>query len=221
MSAAARACALLVLLGASGAPHAAGDERRGAEHFRACAACHSLEPGVHLAGPSLFGVPGRKAATAEGFGRYSQAMRRSGLVWTEDTLDAWIADPAALVPDNAMAFEGIGAPGVRADLIAYLRAVQERRVAPPPTGIPDLRRLEPAYRVRAVRYCGDAYHVTTADGRTHVVWEFNLRLKTDGSARGPSAGAPALIPAGMRGDRASLVFAAPEEIGSSIRRACP
>jgi hypothetical protein len=41
--------------------------------------------------------------------------------------------------------------------------------------------------VASIRYCGDAYRVATADGKTHQWWEFNLRFKTDGSADGPSA----------------------------------
>ena len=36
-----------------------GDAKRGASVYRACVACHSLEPGVHLTGPSRF--HGRRA----------------------------------------------------------------------------------------------------------------------------------------------------------------
>ena len=64
----------------------AGDPQAGAQVFRTCAACHTLEPGVHRTGPSLAGVFGRKAGTAEGFHRYSDALRSADLVWNEDTL---------------------------------------------------------------------------------------------------------------------------------------
>lgn len=211
---------LLAVLGSATA--APGDARRGAKVFRACALCHALEPGLHLAGPSLAGVIGRKAGRAEGFGRYSQALANADLVWDDRTLDAWLRDPQQLLPGNAMAFAGMGEERARADLLAYLHAVQEGRMTPEATpGPTDLKRLTAAQRVRAVRYCGDAYHVATEDGRSHALWEFNLRLKTDGSARGPAPGVPVLIPAGMSGDRASLIFARPEEIGTLVRRQCP
>src|SRR5262245_29865440 len=72
---------------------AAGDAENGARAFRVCGACHSLEPGRHKTGPSLAGVLGRKAGTAEGFHRYSAALKGADVVWNETTLDAWIADP--------------------------------------------------------------------------------------------------------------------------------
>jgi cytochrome c len=52
------------------------------------------------------------------------------------------------------------------------------------------------------------------------VWEFNLRLKTDSSEQGPPEGKPAIIGAGMRGDRASVVFSKPSEISSFIGAEC-
>lgn len=76
-------------------------------------------------------------------------------------------------------------------------------------------------RVTAIRYCGDTYRLTTADRKTHTLWEFNLRFKTDGSANGPPAGKPVLIGAGMQGDRAVVGFTRPEEISTFIRRQCP
>jgi cytochrome c len=52
------------------------------------------------------------------------------------------------------------------------------------------------------------------------VWEFNLRFKTDSSALGPQPAKPVIVGAGMQGDRASIVFAAPNEIGTFVRREC-
>jgi cytochrome c len=57
----------VLILATTGPGGAAGDPEAGAQAFRACAACHTLEPGVHRTGPSLAGVFGRKAGTAEGF----------------------------------------------------------------------------------------------------------------------------------------------------------
>ena len=89
--------------------------------FATCAACHTLEPGVHRTGPSLAGVFGRKAGTAEGFHRYSDALRSADLVWREDTLNGFLADPQAFLPGNRMTFPGIADAQARADVIAYLQ----------------------------------------------------------------------------------------------------
>jgi cytochrome c len=83
-----------------------------------------------------------------------------------------------------------------------------------------LKTLDPASRVQAIIYCGDTYRVTTADGKTRAFWERNLRLMTDASDRGPQQGAPALLPAGIMGDRADAIFAAPEEISGFIKHEC-
>lgn len=73
----------------------------------------------------------------------------------------------------------------------------------------------------SIGYCGDAYRVVTGDDKSHVWWEFNLRFKTDGSPEGPSVGKPVIVATGMQGDRASVVFARPEEIAAFIRKECP
>ncbi|MGX0939606.1 cytochrome c [Cupriavidus metallidurans] len=200
---------------------AEGDLARGAQAARACMACHSFAPGRHMTGPSLAGVGGRKAGTADGFARYSDALKRSGLVWDNRNLDAWLKNPAALVPGNAMGFPGIADGRTRADLIAYLEAVSTGRVSAPDQGLPNLKDAAAASRVTAIGYCGDAYRLTTSDRKTHTFWEFNLRFKTDGSADGPPAGMPVLIGTGMQGDRAAVVFARPEEISTFIQRQCP
>src|SRR5207245_6710507 len=114
--------ALAALLAFAAPVRAARDAERGARVARLCMACHSFEPGRHMTGPSLAGVWGRKAGAAEGFARYSEALQRSGLVWDEQHLDAWLKDPAALVPGNEMAFSGIDDARTRANLLAYLEA---------------------------------------------------------------------------------------------------
>ncbi|WP_260393095.1 cytochrome c family protein [Ralstonia sp. SET104] len=174
-----------------------------------------------MTGPSLAGVLGRKAGTADGFVRYSDTLKQSGLVWDKRNLDAWLKNPAAVVPGNAMTFPGIADARARADLVAYLEAVSTGRVKVPDSGLPNLKELDAASRVTSIRYCSDTYRLTTADRKTHAFWEFNLRFKTDGSAAGPAAGQPVLIGAGMQGDRAAVVFARPEEISTFIQRRCP
>jgi cytochrome c len=71
-----------------------------------------------------------------------------------------------------------------------------------------------------VRYCRDTYEVATADGKKRKFFERNLRFKTDSSDDGPTSGSPALVPAGMMGDRADVIFAAPEEFGRFVAQAC-
>ena len=96
------------------------DVARGEKRFTDCAACHSLAPGINNVGPSLAGIFSRKAAAVPDF-RYSAAMRKSGITWTPQTLDEFIADPQALVPANRMPYAGLPDAAARADLIAYLQ----------------------------------------------------------------------------------------------------
>jgi cytochrome c len=163
---------------------------------------------------------GRRAGTAEGFTRYSPALQEANLIWREDALDAWLADPQGVIPGNRMTFPSMGDRQARADLIAYL-AVAERPQEPgPQPKMPDLKRVAPGHQIEAIRYCGDTYHVTTADGQTTPFWEFNLRFKTDSSDRGPHPAEPALLPASMMGDRAFVIFADPAEISTLIEKRC-
>lgn len=207
---------------------AAGDAENGARAFRLCAACHSLEPGQHKTGPSLADVLGRKAGSEEGFHRYSPALKGADVVWNEATLDAWIADPQAFLPGNRMGFRGLPDAQARADLIAYLAQAGRETTGASQGGmmgmgggeLPDLKTLGTEHQVTAVRYCQDTYQVTTADGTSEPYWETNLRFKTDGSKLGPTPGKPVIVGAGMMGDRASIIFAAPTEISAFIQSAC-
>ena len=97
---------------------AAGDADTGRALYQArCAACHSLD--YNAVGPAHRGVFGRAAAQAKGFA-YSEALKSSHLVWTEEALDRWLADPEQTAPGQRM---GINVPDAqqRADLIAYLK----------------------------------------------------------------------------------------------------
>ena len=112
--------AALTAVLATSAARADGDAARGEKRFEECATCHSTERGVNNVGPSLFGVLGRKAGEIADF-RYSPAMRTSGITWSAQTLDKFIADPQQEVPGNRMPFAGMPDAGDRADLIAYLQ----------------------------------------------------------------------------------------------------
>lgn len=207
---------------------AAGNADRGARMFQNCAACHSVSPGEHMTGPSLAGVWQRKAASAEGFARYSDALKGSGAVWNEATLGAWLRNPAAFAPGNFMNVPGIAEAEARSDLIAYLRAISERRPGSPKA--PDARSLRGTFSdlrkagrdvsVAAIRHCRETYWVTTGSGKVMPYWEFNLRFKTDSSERGPARGKPVMVGAASMGDRAQVVFSEPGEISRFIRTKC-
>src|SRR5205823_9479164 len=98
-----------------------GDASRGQQDFRVCASCHSLEADRNMTGPSLANLWGRKAGSLPSFDRYSDALKSSGLIWDDRTLDGWLTDPQAMVPGNEMPFEGIKDAAARADLLAFLK----------------------------------------------------------------------------------------------------
>jgi cytochrome c len=108
------------LLAAANSAYADGDATRGEKRFEDCAACHSTERGVNNVGPSLYGVFDRKAGELTDF-RYSPALKRSGITWTVQALDTFLADPQHAVPANRMPYAGMPDATDRADLIAYLR----------------------------------------------------------------------------------------------------
>jgi cytochrome c len=211
----------LVLASAAVPAAAQQDADAGKRLFRACQACHSLVPERHMSGPSLTGIFGRKAGSIDSFKRYSPAMRRSGVVWTEVTLEKFLADPQAMIRDNWMTFPGIEDAKDRAALIAYLRsASQAPAPAPARPLLPSLKSLEPPALVTGLRQCGDTYFVTTGDGVTKGFWEFNIRFKTNATPEGPQPGKPAILRAGMMGDRVTIVFASPAEISRFIEVKC-
>ena len=125
MSGPAHACAgiALSLLLISPA-RADGDAARGEARFQDCAACHKLEAGANNVGPSLHDIFGRKAGVVADF-RYSPAMKRSGITWTPEMLDKFIADPQAMVPANRMPYAGMANSDDRADLIVYLQKMSQ------------------------------------------------------------------------------------------------
>ena len=122
MRAAVWAVAMLLALqplAAAGEKNPAAGERA----FQKCYSCHSLEgPDSRLQGPSLNGIGGREVAAEPGF-VYSPAMRAYAERqerWTREALDAFIADPLAVVPRNEMGFFGISDAEERQALIEYL-----------------------------------------------------------------------------------------------------
>ena len=103
---------------------AAGDDSRGAKLFRKCVACHTVTAdGGNRAGPTLYGVFGRRAGTIDGY-NYSEALRHSDLVWTEETIDRLFAlGPDAFTPGSKMPLQRMPSDQDREDLIAYLKSI--------------------------------------------------------------------------------------------------
>lgn len=115
--------ALALTAGAMSASSAAatplqGDPKSGELIYSRCQACHALA--YDRTGPRHCGLFGRRAGSVKGFA-YSDAMKRSKIVWTEKTLDRFLTNPLAAVPDTAMGYAGIPDRKERADLIAYLK----------------------------------------------------------------------------------------------------
>jgi cytochrome c len=88
------------------------------------------------------------------------------------------------------------------------------------TQYPDLKTLPRARQVQSVSYCKGVYSVALRDGNSLKAVEFNLRFKTDGGPWGPHPQSPVIVPSGMSGDRAFLVFASPTEISTFIKLEC-
>jgi cytochrome c len=114
----------LLLLTVGRAIAGPGDATRGECMYRACVACHSLEPNRNMTGPSLAEIWNRTAGSLPSFPRYSPALKAAGIIWTDDTLDEWIKDPQHFIPGNTMTFPGMKDARQRADLLAYLKATR-------------------------------------------------------------------------------------------------
>lgn len=224
---------LLLLAGSAQAQDQDETARKGAQAYRICAGCHSLQPGVHLSGPSLADRWGKVAATIAGFGRYTEALKESGIIWEENSLDAWIANPQAMVPGTTMTFRGVDDDATRTGLIAFLRRalapggaeeVVKSGLIPQRMAegqIPeDLSSLGANQRIREMRHCRDAYYITTADGAQFPFWEINVRIKIDTSPRGPRQHQPVLIRSGMVGDRVSVVFSSLADLDRMLVEKC-
>jgi cytochrome c len=92
--------------------------RAGEAVYGRCMACHSLEH--DRTGPRHCGLLGRRAGSVKGFD-YSDAMKRSKIVWDEKSLDRFLTNPMKAIPGTSMGYAGIEDRQERADLIAYLR----------------------------------------------------------------------------------------------------
>lgn len=94
-----------------------------------CFTCHSIDKGgANKVGPNQWDLVGRKKAAEPGFS-YSSAMQAKGGEWTYEDLNHMIFKPTAFVKGTKMAYAGMPKEQDRADLIAYLRTMNDN---PPP-----------------------------------------------------------------------------------------
>lgn len=106
---------------AAGPQH--GTAVSGQELFaKRCGGCHSLDRDKE--GPRLRGVYGRRAASVESFG-YSEALKKSQLRWDDETLDRWLTDSEALVPNTDMTFR-VPEAAERSAIIQYLKETSQK-----------------------------------------------------------------------------------------------
>lgn len=104
-------------------------QEQGKKQYARCRACHTLGEGEkHKVGPNLYGFFGEKAGAKEGF-NYSKAMAASEVVWTDDTLDAYLTRPRDFMPGNRMSFIGVKEPEKREAIIAYLKVMTTEQSA--------------------------------------------------------------------------------------------
>lgn len=100
--------------------YAGADQALGQRLVMQCRACHTIERGgPHLNGPNLHGFFGRQVGSAPNY-PYSAALQEADFIWTPEALDAWLAQPAAFLPGNRMAYAGLNDQSDRDAVIAAL-----------------------------------------------------------------------------------------------------
>lgn len=159
---------------------ATADPAKGADVFKKCSACHTInQGGANGIGPNLYGTMGKAVAGHAGFG-YSDALKGVGGQWDWEKMNAWLLSPRKLAPGTKMTFAGLSNGQDRANVIAYLN--QQGSNLPLPAAPPPGAAASPtgAADPKAAEGIANAQANPTAD------------LANTGS---PSSGAPSLDPA--------------------------
>ncbi|MEK0085116.1 c-type cytochrome [Benzoatithermus flavus] len=99
---------------------ALADTEAGEKVFKKCQTCHEVKAEKNKVGPHLVGIVGRPAGSVADF-KYSDAMKSSGITWTEENLAKYLKDPKGFIPGNKMAFAGLKKDEEIVDVIAYLK----------------------------------------------------------------------------------------------------
>ena len=109
------------------------DAAKGAEVFKKCAACHTInQGGAAQIGPNLYGIVGDNEAEGRGGFAFSDALKAHGGKWGFDELNAWLTSPRKYAPGTKMTFAGLSNPKDRADVILYLNQQGSNLPLPPP-----------------------------------------------------------------------------------------
>lgn len=199
--------------------------------YRNCYYCHSLQPEIHLTGPSLSDMWGKKVGQAKGFKLYSQALKEKSFEWNDTTIRQWLENPHGLVSGTTMTFEGMKDKKSVDDLAEFLK------VAMGPNGLQKVvdnkwidintatgqfpkSLLNAADKdiVTKIEYCQEIYTLTFKDKSQTKHWELNIDFKVNSMPIGPKRGQPTRINSGSMGDRFSIVFKDPSEIQKFIKK---
>ena len=98
----------------------AADPTVGQQIFKTqCSICHAVIKGKNGIGPTLFGVVGRRAGSLPDFD-YTADHKKLGVTWNTTTLNKYLTNPRAMVPDTTMIYPGLKDNAKRADVVAYL-----------------------------------------------------------------------------------------------------
>ncbi len=103
----------------------AQDVISGERIYMRCTGCHS--PAYHRTGPKHCGLLGRYAGRVADF-EFTPAMKNSGIIWTEETLNQFFRAPLDMMPDTSMGFAGIPSEKERIQLIAFLATLTEENL---------------------------------------------------------------------------------------------
>jgi cytochrome c len=101
---------------------ASADAAAGAEVFKKCASCHTINQGGAAGiGPNLYGVLGKVHGHQPGFA-YSDALKGVAGNWDFEAMNKWLTSPRKYAPGTKMSFAGLSNGQERANVIAYLNS---------------------------------------------------------------------------------------------------
>lgn len=169
------------------------DPAKGADVFKKCAACHTInQGGANGIGPNLYGTMGEQIATGKGGFAFTDALKKVGGTWDWEKMNAWLTSPRKFAPGTKMTFAGLSNPQDRANVILYLNQQGSNLPLPPPPAAA----AEPA---------GDGGNVVEGGAAPDAVnavdaVETDVRGETGDLANtaSPASGAPSVDPAAQK-----------------------
>lgn len=102
---------------------ATADPAKGAEVFKKCTACHTIDAGgANGTGPNLHGVMGEPIGTGHAGFAFSDALKGVGGTWTWQAMDKWLQSPRKFAPGTKMTFAGLSKPEDRANILVFMNS---------------------------------------------------------------------------------------------------